>query len=126
MTLKSITRYLLMFVSVYPAALLICVGFDTYAGDMMFFDRWLYDSKTRLAQDMLADWVNSSLLVAPVMLVSYTLRRVSVRIGGAFVLLCAFAAAFVPFAVSEVPQLLGVVIAVALAAPLLSAKGAAR
>jgi len=126
MTLKSIPKYLLLFALVYPVALVIRIAFDTYAGDMVFFDRWLYDSKTRLAQDMLADWVNASLLVVPVMLISYTLQWVGARIGRVFILLCALAAAFVPFVVSEIPQLLGVVIAFALAAPLLAGKGAAR
>lgn len=81
MDAKNLLKSLVVFLIVYPAALLVQLGLDTYMGDMTFADRWLYGSKRRLLETILMDWLHSSIWVLPVMLIAYGLLRIFPKVG---------------------------------------------
>ena len=67
--LKSVVILAVGVLLIYPAALLSQLLLDAYYGDGEFIRLFMYESKRRLLEVVIADWAKSFILVAPTYLI---------------------------------------------------------
>ncbi len=117
--MRSLIKWLLLMLPVYPLALALALAIDAAFGELRFVDLLLYDSRGRLLMTVVRDWYGAALI-------SFALAQLFPRGARIPMLLLALAVLAATMLSSQIPQMLGLVIACSLAVPLLSGRRGAR
>ena len=125
MAMKILTNWMLLFLLVYPAALITCYAIDSYTGEMLLVDQVFYGSKRNLLEIIVIDWYRSSLWVIPLMLAAFALKLLLPRSLINLIVLILIGLLCLLAYYEMLPQMLGLVMGYAMLMSLLMRKGVA-
>ncbi len=120
--MRSLLRWLLLLLLVYPLALGTALAIDAAFGELRFADLLLYDSRRRLLMTVILDGCQAALWSVPLTLAGFALVQLFPR--GARLPLLSLALVVLAATIlwPQIPQMLGLVVAYSLAVPLLSGR----
>jgi len=124
--MKLLTNWMILFLLVYPTALITCYAIDSYTGEMLLVDHVFYGSKRHLIEIIAIDWYQSSLWVIPLMFAAFALKLLLPKSLTNLIVLILIGLVFLLAYYELLPQMLGLVLGYALLMSLLMRKGVAR
>jgi hypothetical protein len=120
-------KFLLVLLGIYPLALMTQIGFDLMLGDSLFASELLYHSKRILLGVILNDWIMSTAVIFPTLVIAILILRVIPRgIALAMAILIFMLGLVLPHIVNDIPSLLGFSIAFTFMLSALTLNGDAR
>ena len=112
--------YGILLIAVYPLALALAILIDAAFGDLRFFDLFVHESRRRLLTLVLQDWVQAGFWILPLTVLGFLLVKAFPREGGFALLAASLAVLGAALLSFYVPLMLGLVVGLSLAAPLLT------